>query len=74
MRAEDYELNNTMNAEEEYSEEESLLGLFEGHYEPTPKICFSMVNKAIAYNEQINLYETVRTNENFFIGRVCLPM
>ena len=50
-------------------EDEALLGLFEGHYKPDPQSCWTMYMKAVNFDQQINLFETVRTNENFFIGK-----
>ena len=35
----------------------------------TPNKIWSEYNKAVAYNRSIDLYDTVRKNENFFIGR-----
>ena len=55
--------------EEEYSEEEALVGLFKGKSRPDYRIAWEMYNKGLAFNVQINLDETVKVNENFFIGR-----
>jgi len=55
--------------ETEVSEDEALIGLFNGHAKPNYKTCYQMVMKAIDYNTTINLSETVKVNENFFIGK-----
>lgn len=34
----------------------------------TPERIFAQYDRAVAYNQQIDLYQTVRQNENFFIG------
>lgn len=53
----------------ELSEDEELLSLFKGQRMPTPRIVFEMYQKGLGFNTQINLDETVKVNENFFIGR-----
>ena len=53
----------------EYSEDEALLGLFKGRSKPNYKIAWEMYSKGLAFNTQINLEETVRVNENFFVGK-----
>ena len=50
--------------EEEYSEDEALVGLFKGKSRPDYKIAWEMYNKGLAFNVQINLDETVKVNEN----------
>ena len=55
--------------EEEYSEDEALLGLFKGKSRPDYRTAWEMYNKGLAFNVQINLDETVKVNENFVIGR-----
>lgn len=50
------------------SEDKQLLGLFKGHKHPNPRIAWEMYQKGLGFNQQINLDETVRVNENFFIG------
>ena len=45
------------------------LGLFEGKYTPTKEIAWSMYNDALSFNTKINLADTVRANENFYIGK-----
>ena len=55
--------------EEDLSEDESLLSLFKGYRMPNPRITFEMYQKGLGLNTQINLDETVRVNENFFIGK-----
>lgn len=51
------------------TEDERLLGLFKGRTKPTYRICWEMYRKGLGFNQQINLEETVRVNENFFIGK-----
>ena len=51
------------------TEDERLLGLFKGRKEPTPRITWEMYQKGLGFNTQINLDDTVRVNENFFIGK-----
>lgn len=41
----------------------------EGASMPTPKSVQTMYQRALAFNRSINLEETVRVNENFFIGK-----
>ena len=55
--------------EEDLSEDEALLSLFKGYRMPNPRITFEMYQKGLGFNTQINLDETVRVNENFFIGK-----
>lgn len=57
--------------EEEYSEDEALVGLFKGKRMPDYRIAWEMYSKGLAFNVQINLDETVNVNENFFVGRVA---
>jgi len=56
-------------SEDNLSEDERLLGLFRGLKMPTYRIAWQMYQKGAAFNQQINLDETVRVNENFFIGK-----
>lgn len=51
------------------SEDEELLGLFKGQDKPTYKITWAMYQKSLSFNQQINLDETVKVNENFFVGK-----
>jgi len=51
------------------TEDERLIGLFKGRKHPTPRIAWEMYQKGLAFNTQINLDDTVRVNENFFIGK-----
>lgn len=37
--------------------------------EITPELAWNLVEKCFKYNDQVHLYETVRANENFFIGK-----
>lgn len=57
--------------DEEYSEDEALVGLFKGKPRPDYKVAWEMYSKGLAFNVQINLDETVNVNENFFVGRVA---
>lgn len=54
--------------QEDLSEDEELLSLFKGHRMPTPRTTSEMYQKGLGFNTQINLDETVRVNENMFIG------
>lgn len=36
---------------------------------PTPELVYKRYNKGVSFNTQINLYDTVKENENFFIGK-----
>ena len=51
------------------SEDEQLIGLFKGRRLPNYRIAWEMYQKGLGFNQQINLDETVRVNENFFIGK-----
>lgn len=51
------------------SEDEQLIGLFRGRKLPNYRIAWEMYQKGLGFNQQINLDETVRVNENFFIGK-----
>jgi len=55
--------------DENLSEDERLIGLFRGYKLPDYRIAWEMYQKGLGYNQQINLDETVRVNENFFIGK-----
>ena len=54
--------------------EEDGLGPFFGKYTPDCRSAWRLYKKGIDFNNGINLEETVKTNENFFIGKVCLPI
>ena len=45
------------------------LGLFDGKYEPDPETGWSMYERGVAFKNSINLFDTVRVNENFYIGK-----
>lgn len=45
------------------------LGLFAGKDEPTVEWGWSNYTKSVEYNTKLNLQETVRVNENFYIGK-----
>lgn len=36
---------------------------------PTPELVYRRYDKGVSFNTQINLYDTVKENENFFIGK-----
>ena len=55
--------------EDEYSEDEALIGLFKGKRMPDYRTAWEMYNKGLSFNVQINLDETVMVNENMFIGK-----
>lgn len=65
----EYEDDEGFEEEEILSEDEMLTGLFEGHRMPNHKIAWRLYRKGLDFNAQINLEETVRVNENFFIGK-----
>ena len=48
---------------------EESLGLFKGQDKPDHIIAYQFYEDGIAYNQRINLPETVKNNENFFIGK-----
>ena len=45
------------------------LGLFRGEDKPTPEIVWGFYEKGLVFNNAVNLDETVKSNENFFIGK-----
>lgn len=45
------------------------LGLFEGKAKPEPHSAWSLYEKGLLFNQQINLDDTIRSNRNFFIGK-----
>lgn len=45
------------------------LGLFRGKEKPDKETAWAMFQKALDFNNAINLEETVRVNENFYIGK-----
>lgn len=45
------------------------LGLFNGEDMPDVKTAWEFYEKGLQFNNAINLEETVRVNENMFIGR-----
>lgn len=45
------------------------LGLFKGEDKPTKECVWAFYERGVRYNNQIDLDETVRCNENFYIGR-----
>lgn len=49
--------------------DEMGLGLFAGKDEPTVEWGWSNYTKSVDYNTKLNLQETVRVNENFYIGK-----
>ena len=48
---------------------EESLGLFKGKDKPDHIVAYQFYEKGLKYNDQINLPETVKNNENFFIGK-----
>lgn len=45
------------------------LGLFNGKDKPTAETVWSFYQKGLVFNSAVNLDETVKSNENFFIGK-----
>ena len=45
------------------------LGIFKGRKEPDVKTAWEFYSKGCDYNRQINLDETVKVNENFYVGK-----
>ena len=45
------------------------LGLFKGEDRPTKECVWGFYERGLRYNNQIDLEETVRCNENFYLGR-----
>ena len=48
---------------------ENGLGLFAGKDKPTKEWGWDHYNKAVSYNSGIRLQDTVKANENFFVGK-----
>lgn len=48
---------------------EQKLGLFCGEDKPDVKLAWTLYEKGLQFNNSINLEETVRVNENMFIGK-----
>ena len=69
VRPADIEYDEFEEQEEDLSEDEELLSLFKGYRRPNPRVVFEMYQKGLGFNTQINLDETVRVNENMFIGK-----
>ncbi len=44
------------------------LGIFAGEEKPTVETAWQFYEKGLSVNRQVNLDETVKTNENFFVG------
>ncbi len=60
----------TSGGEELFGEETiSGEGLFGKESGPTPEAVWELYERGRSFNEAIDLYETVNTNENFFIGK-----
>ena len=49
---------------------EDGLGLFAGKDKPSIEWGWKHYEEAKQYNSSINLYETVKANENFYIGKI----
>lgn len=45
------------------------LGLFNGEDKPSVEVVWSFYQRGLAFNNQINLDDTVRVNENFYVGK-----
>jgi hypothetical protein len=48
--------------------EEDGLGLFDGKYEPDPETGWAMYERGVGFKNALNIFDTVRVNENFYIG------
>lgn len=48
--------------------DEEKLGLFDGRDKPTPSIAWKYYQRGLSYNNAVDLDDTVRVNENFFVG------
>lgn len=48
---------------------EETKGIFAGKSSPDPKSGYGLYQKGLSFNTSINLNETVRVNENFYIGK-----
>lgn len=49
--------------------DEKELGLFNGKEMPSVEWVWHSYNDAVAYNTKLDLQETVKANENFYIGK-----
>lgn len=49
--------------------DEEKLGLFDGRDKPTPAIAWKYYQRGLSYNNAVDLDDTVRVNENFFVGK-----
>lgn len=45
------------------------LGIFAGKDKPNVKTAWTFYEKGCDFNRQINLDETVKSNENFYVGK-----
>lgn len=45
------------------------LGLFRGKEKPDRETAWSLYQEALDFNQSVNLDETVKVNENFYIGK-----
>lgn len=48
---------------------EDKLGLFKGEDKPSVGIVWDFYEDAKTFNQRINLDETVKANENFYVGK-----
>ena len=48
---------------------EQKLGLFNGEDKPTVEVAWEFFEKGCEFNDAINLNDTVKTNENFYVGK-----
>ena len=51
------------------SQDPRALGLFYGYDEPTPEVVWDFYQNGVSYNENIDLYDCVKVNRNFYIGK-----
>lgn len=49
--------------------EEEKLGLFKGEDMPDVKVVWDFYEEGMQFNDAVNLEDTVRANENFFVGK-----
>ena len=66
---EDYEEDEEELDDADLTEDERLTGLFKGRKMPTYRIAWELYRKGMDFNAQLNLEETVKVNENFFVGK-----
>lgn len=47
------------------------LELFGSSDKPTTEVGWKLYQKSVDFKSSLNLFDTVKTNENFFVGKVC---